>query len=51
MNRIRRFHILLDEKQKAIFIKNLDDVEYLAWRLPSKYEEELIEKKRQMGVR
>ena len=50
-SRVRRFHILLEENRKAVFIKNLDDVEYLAWRLPTKFESELAEKKRQMGVK
>ena len=49
--RIRRFHYLLSERKKAEFIKHLDDVEYLAWRLPLKFEEELNERKRELGIK
>lgn len=49
--RVRKFHELLSERKKAEFIKNLDDIEYLAWRLPLKFERELVEKKRELGMR
>ena len=35
----RKFNKLMEEKSKAAFVKKLDDVEYLAWRLPMKYED------------
>lgn len=35
---------------KARFVKNLDDIEYLAWVLPRKYEEMVIEKKKQFRM-
>jgi type VI protein secretion system component VasK len=47
----RKFKKLMEEQSKAAFVKNLDDVEYLAWRLPMKFEERLLEKKKQFGIR
>lgn len=35
---------------KAKFVKSLDDIEYLAWVLPRKYEELVMEKKRQFKM-
>jgi len=51
VQRMRRFGVLMEEKSKAVFVRSLDDVEYTAWRLPSKYDELLAEKKREMGIR
>jgi len=48
---IKRFRSLLQEKSKAIFVKSLDDVEYLAWKLPSIYEEELVAKKEEFNIK
>lgn len=49
--RIRRFKALMQEKSKAVFVRSLDDVEYAAWRLPSKYDGLLAEKKKDMGIK
>lgn len=51
LQRMRRFRILMGEKSKAVFVRTMDDLEYTAWRLPSKYDELLLEKKRDMGIR
>ena len=51
VQRMRRFDVLIEEKSKAVFVRNLDDIEYTAWRLPSKYDVRLDEKKRKMGVK
>lgn len=51
VQRIRKFRVLMEEKSKAVFVRTLDDLEYTAWRLPSKYDELLLEKKRDMGIR
>lgn len=48
---VRRFRKLLEEKSRAAFLKKLDDVEYLAWNLPMKYERELGDKKRELGIK
>lgn len=48
---VRKFNKLLEEKSKALFVKKMDDVEYLAWRLPSKFEERLLTKKKELGIK
>lgn len=48
---VRKFEKLMQEKSKALFVKKMDDVEYLAWRLPSKFEERLLAKKKEFGIR
>jgi ABC-type nickel/cobalt efflux system permease component RcnA len=48
---VRDFKNLLEEQSKAAFIKELDDTEYLAWKLPTRFEEELQEKKKRLGVK
>ena len=48
--RVDRFNEYLEEKKKANFIKNLDEVEYLAWRLPSDFETVLEERKRELKI-
>lgn len=48
---VRKFHKLMAEKSKAVFLKELDDIEYLAWRLPLRYEEELMAKKKHFGLK
>jgi hypothetical protein len=48
---VRKFNALMEEKSKAAFVKKLDDVEYLAWRLPTSFEERLGSKKKDFGVK
>jgi hypothetical protein len=48
---VRKFNKLMEEKSRAAFVKRLDDVEYLAWRLPSAFEERLAAKKKDFGVK
>jgi hypothetical protein len=48
---IKKFQSLLQEKSKAVFLKNLDEIEYLAWRLPSTYGKELVSKKKEFNVK
>lgn len=48
---VRKFNKLMEEKSKAAFVKRLDDVEYLAWRLPMGFEERLAVKKKDFGVK
>jgi hypothetical protein len=49
--RVREFHKALQEKSKANFLKSMDDTEYLAWRLPMKYEKELEAKKAEFNIK
>ncbi|HNU35208.1 MAG TPA: hypothetical protein PKJ15_01315 [Methanomassiliicoccales archaeon] len=51
IQRMRRFSVLIEEKSKAVFVRSLDDVEYTAWRLPSKYDDLLARKKKDMGIK
>jgi hypothetical protein len=51
MARVREFRKALTEKSKATFLKSMDDTEYLAWRLPSKYEKELEAKKAEFNIK
>ncbi len=48
---VRKFNKLMEEKSKANFTRNMDDVEYLAWRLPLKFEERLSAKKKELGIK
>jgi hypothetical protein len=48
---VRDFKRLIEEKSKATFVKDLDDIEYLAWKLPIRYEDELAEKKKRLGMK
>lgn len=46
-----QFEKLIQIDSRAEFKKSLDDVEYLAWRLPSKYEKRLMDKKEKLGIK
>ena len=48
---VDKFEEMVAEKSKANFVRNLDDLEYITWRLPSKYDQRLAEKKKEMGVK
>jgi len=41
----RKLKELIDTESKAKFIKNMDDIEYIAWRLPKKYRALVAQKK------
>ncbi|MEM2944031.1 MAG: DUF3198 domain-containing protein [Methanomassiliicoccales archaeon] len=46
-----RFRRWISTKSKSEFISNLDEIEYLAWRLPKKYEADLKNKKREFNLK
>lgn len=48
---VRKFNQLMEEKSKAAFVKKQDDAEYLAWRLPMKFEDRLAVKKKEFGLK
>jgi len=48
---VRKFNKLMEEKSRAVFIKHLDDVEYLAWKLPIGFEDRLASKKKDFGIK
>lgn len=41
---------LIATPSKAKFVRNLDDIEYLAWALPRRFEKRVLEKKREFGL-
>lgn len=47
----REFHELMENTSKAKFIRNLDRVEYLAWRLTPKHQSLFIEKKKGFRIK
>jgi hypothetical protein len=49
--RVKQFRKDLQEKSKATFLKGMDETEYLAWRLPTKYEKELEDKKAEFSIK
>jgi len=51
LRNVRDFKALIGEQSKAAFIKSMDEIEYLAWKLPLRYEDELMEKKKRFGLR
>ncbi len=48
---VSKFKKIITEQSKAVFMKKLDDVEYLAWKLPMKYESRLADKKKGFGLK
>jgi len=48
--KVKKLKELSDTSSKAKFIKNLDDIEYLAWRLPKKYRVMIAEKKSELKI-
>jgi hypothetical protein len=41
---------LIDTPSKAKFVRNLDDIEYLAWSLPQRFENKVLAKKKEFGL-
>jgi len=41
---------LIDTPSRAKFVRNLDDIEYLAWVLPQRFEDKVLEKKREFKL-
>jgi hypothetical protein len=51
LRNVTAFEELMQQKSKAEFVRRQDDAEYLAWRLPSKFEVRLVEKKKEFNVK
>ncbi len=49
--KLREFKSLIDIESKAKFIKNIDRIEELAWRLHPNYERTVIEKKKKYKIK
>lgn len=41
---------LIDTPSRAKFVRNLDDIEYLAWSLPQRFENQVLAKKKEFGM-
>lgn len=41
---------LIDTPSKAKFVRNLDEIEFLAWNLPQRFEDKVLEKKREFKL-
>ncbi|MDH3364608.1 MAG: DUF3198 domain-containing protein [Thermoplasmata archaeon] len=47
----RSLERLMATPSKAKFVRNLDEIEYLAWSLPQRFETRVIEKKRKFNIK
>jgi hypothetical protein len=50
VKKTRKLAKLIDTPSKAKFVRNLDEIEYLAWSLPQRYEDQVIAKKREFKL-
>jgi len=50
VKKIRELASLIDTPSKAKFVRNLDEIEYLAWSLPQKFEDLVIKKKKDLKI-
>ncbi len=48
--KIRKLKGMINTESKAKFIKNQDDIEYIAWRLPKKYKILVARKKTELRI-
>lgn len=50
IKKARKLADLIKTPSKAKFVRNLDDIEFLAWSLPQRFEDEVLKKKRDFGI-
>jgi H+/Cl- antiporter ClcA len=50
LKKIRELAELIDTPSKAKFVRNLDEIEYLAWSLPQRYEDRVLAKKKDFKI-
>ena len=50
LKKIRELAELIDTPSKAKFVRNLDEIEYLAWSLPQRYEDKVLTKKKNFKI-
>lgn len=48
--KVRKLMGFIDNPSRAKFVKNLDDIEYLAWVLPRRFEKQVIERKKEFKL-
>ncbi len=50
VKKTRELGELIDTPSKAKFVRNLDEIEYLAWSLPQRYEDKVLTKKKEFKI-
>lgn len=50
VRKTRELAELIDTPSKAKFVRNLDEIDYLAWSLPQRYEDIVIAKKKELKI-
>jgi len=50
VKKTRELAELIDTPSKAKFVRNLDEIEYLAWSLPQRHEDQVLSKKRELKI-
>lgn len=50
VKKTRELAELIDTPSKAKFVRNLDEIEYLAWSLPQRYEDKVLSKKKEFRI-
>lgn len=50
VRKTRELTDLIDTPSKAKFVRNLDEIDYLAWSLPQRYEDRVIAKKKELKI-
>ncbi len=50
VRKTRELAELIDTPSKAKFVRNLDDIEYLAWSLPQRFEDKVLAKKKEFKL-
>ncbi len=50
IKKTRELADLIDTPSKAKFVRNLDDIDYLAWSLPQRYEDKVLAKKKEFKL-
>jgi hypothetical protein len=51
INKRKEFRELIETTSKAKFIRNLDRIEFLAWKLTPEHQEKLFEKKKEFHIK
>jgi len=50
ISKVRKLNRYMDTPSRQKFVKNLDDIEYLAWVLPRRFERQVLEKKKEFRL-
>lgn len=50
VKKTKKLSELTKTPSKAKFVRNMDDIEYLAWSLPQRFEDEVLQKKKDFGL-